>query len=99
MYQIPLLYFRSSLPQSQIRNGKGKGNQQAERVEVDVYRWVKNKELMYEFENDGIVYQKKASEWTVTLFRHDGVEEQCIKHTSKKRGITFWATEESVSQK
>ena len=89
----------SSLPQSQISKGKGKDDQQGERVEVDVYRWVKNKELMYEFEHDGTVYQKKASEWTTTIFRHNGVEERCITYTGKKTGITFWATEESVSQK
>lgn len=89
----------SSLAQSQTSKGKGKGDQQGERVEVDVYKWAKNKELMYEFEHNGTVYQKKASEWTTTIFRHDGVEERCITYTGKKTGITFWATEESIAQK
>lgn len=87
------------LPQSQISKGKGKDDQQGERVEVDVYMWVKNKELLYEFKHEGIVYKKKASEWTTTVFRHNGVEEQCITYTGKKTGIIFWTTKESICQK
>jgi hypothetical protein len=49
----PLL---SSLPPSQITKGKGKDDQQGERVKVDVYKWVKSKEIMYKFEHDGTVY-------------------------------------------
>ena len=91
----------SNLPQNQVSKGKGKedASQQGARVEVKVCRWVKNNELIYEFDHGGTVYQKKPSEWTTTIFRHDGVEERCITYTGKKTGITFWATEESVALK